>query len=145
MDRADVAYRIIKHTLKVPPTSRIASVQAVDLLALAGMALHVCPNCNLEDWRGSCDLCKLMTRLIKPCPLPVVGSPDWAWTKAQKWEARWVHKWTSPYCRFWIAKDDIGYVVDADDRSDFTIVPSLERAQRVAEFTARTEWSSKEQ
>ena len=145
MDLTEAAYKVIKHTLKMPPATRVASVQAVELLTLAGMALHTCPNCNLEDWRGSCDLCKLMTRLISPCPFPAVGSLEWAWTKAQKWEARWVHRWTSPFCRFWIAEDDNGYVVDSDERDSdaYAVVSTIELAQRIAEFMARNEWESK--
>ena len=97
------AYNVIKHALRVPPASRIASVQAQELMALAGTVLRVCPNCSAEDWRGTCELCGVMTRLVVPCPFPSVGSSEWHWAKAQRWEDRRTHKWTSPYSRYWVA------------------------------------------
>ena len=140
----EVAHKVIAHALKIPPTKGIAGVHALELIALAGSVLSMCPNCHVTDWRGTCELCALMTRILRNCPFPSPGSAEWHWKHTQKWENRWVHRWSSPFTHYWIAEDEIGYVVDTDGRDkQYAVVATLELAQRMAEHMTRDEWENR--
>lgn len=138
-----VAHKVISSTMKLTPTTRVAGVYAKELMTLAGKVLSLCPNCHVTDWRGTCDLCALMTRSLPTCPFPSPGSAEWAWRQSQVWEKRWVHRWRSPFTHYWIAEDQVGYVVDTDARTKFLIAPELDLAQRMAEHMTRDEWENR--
>lgn len=66
IDLRSIAEEMLACALKWDPDARpLGNIKAVEIVALAGSKLLLCPKCGAEAWVNTdCDLCELIGKLL---------------------------------------------------------------------------------